>query len=129
MISLQSKGLSRVFSSTKSINFLAFSLLYSSTLTSIHDYWNGHSFDYTDLCQQSDVFTFLICCLHSSLLPAQIVFMARREATSLTDYRFFCLFYIYVLIRPQFLKYILEKKCLLMLGILVLLCSSSPGIM
>ena len=26
-------------------------LLYGSTLTSVHDYWKNHSFDYTDLCQ------------------------------------------------------------------------------
>ena len=40
-ISLQSKGLSRVFSNTtvKSINSLALSFLDSPTLTSIHDYW------------------------------------------------------------------------------------------
>ena len=25
------------------------------TLTSIHDYWKNHSFDYTDLCQQSNI--------------------------------------------------------------------------
>ena len=29
----------------KSINSLAFSLLYSPTLTSIHDYWKNHNFD------------------------------------------------------------------------------------
>ena len=29
----------------KSINSLALSLLYSPTLTSIHDYWKNHSFD------------------------------------------------------------------------------------
>ena len=29
----------------KSINFLAFSFLYSPTLTSVHDYWKNHSFD------------------------------------------------------------------------------------
>ena len=33
----------------ESINSSAFSLLYSPTLTSIHDYWKNHSFDYTDL--------------------------------------------------------------------------------
>ena len=46
-ISLQSKGLSRVFSNTKfkSINSSALSFLYSPTLTSIHDYWKNHSFD------------------------------------------------------------------------------------
>ena len=47
-ISLQSKGLSRVFSVTpqfKSISSLALSFLYSSTVTSIHDSWKNHSFD------------------------------------------------------------------------------------
>ena len=42
----------------KSINSLAVSLLYGPALTSIHDYWKNSSFDYTDLCRQSDVFTF-----------------------------------------------------------------------
>ena len=32
----------------KSINSLAFSLLYGPTLTSVHDYWKNYSFDYTD---------------------------------------------------------------------------------
>ena len=36
----------------KSINSLALSLLYDSTLTSIHDYWKNHCFDYMDLCTQ-----------------------------------------------------------------------------
>ena len=35
-----------------------FSLLYGPTLTSIHDYWKNHSFDYMDLCQQSDTWVF-----------------------------------------------------------------------
>ena len=39
----------------KSISFLALSLLYGPALTSAHDYWRNHIFDYTDLCQQSDV--------------------------------------------------------------------------
>ena len=30
------------------------SLLYDPTLISIHDYWKNHSFDYRDLCLQSD---------------------------------------------------------------------------
>ena len=61
LISLQSKGLSRVFSNTtffKSINSSVFSLLYGPTLTSIPDYWKNRSFDYTDLFQQSDVSAF-----------------------------------------------------------------------
>ena len=39
----------------KSINSLVLSFLYSPTLTSIHDYWKNHSFDWTDLCWQSNV--------------------------------------------------------------------------
>ena len=41
LISLQSKGLSRVFSNTtfKSINSSVLSFLHSPTLTSIHDHW------------------------------------------------------------------------------------------
>ena len=48
-ISLQSKGLSRVFSSTqfKSINSLVLSFLYSPSLTSIHDHRKNHSLDQT----------------------------------------------------------------------------------
>ena len=47
LISLQSKGLSRIFSNTtfKSINSSVFSFLYGPTLTSIHDYGKNHSFD------------------------------------------------------------------------------------
>ena len=50
-ISLQSKGLSRVFSNTtfKCINSSALSLLHSPTLTSIHDHWKNHSLDYGPL--------------------------------------------------------------------------------
>ena len=42
----------------KSINSSVLSFFYSPTLTSIHDYWKNHSFDYKDLCQQSNVFAF-----------------------------------------------------------------------
>jgi len=42
----------------KSINSLALSLLYGPTLTSIHDHWKNNSFDYTDLCWQSNVSVF-----------------------------------------------------------------------
>ena len=35
---------------SKAVNSLAFRFLYSQTLTSIHDYWKNHSFNYTDLC-------------------------------------------------------------------------------
>ena len=57
LISLQSKGLSRVFSNTtvQNISSLVLSLLYGPTLTSTHDYWKNHSFDQMDLCWQSIV--------------------------------------------------------------------------
>ena len=42
----------------KSINSSACSLLYGPTLTSIDSYWKIHSFNYTDLCLQSDVSAF-----------------------------------------------------------------------
>ena len=44
-ISLQSKGLSRVFSNTTVREHSALSFLYSPTLTSIHDHWKNHSVD------------------------------------------------------------------------------------
>ena len=46
-ISLQSKGLLKVFSTPqfKNISSSDLSLLYGPTLTSIHDYWKNHSFD------------------------------------------------------------------------------------
>ena len=46
-ISLQSKGLPRVFSNPmiQKHQFFGISFLYSPTLTSIHDYWKNHSLD------------------------------------------------------------------------------------
>ena len=59
-ISLQSKGLWRVFSNTtvQKHQFFGPQFLYGPTLTLLHDYWKNHSFDYMDLCQQSDVSAF-----------------------------------------------------------------------
>ena len=59
-ISLQSKGLSRVFSTPqfKNINSLALSIRHSPTLTSIHDRWKNHSLDERDLCGQRNVSVF-----------------------------------------------------------------------
>ena len=44
----------------ESINFLMLSFLYGPALTSVHDYWKSHSFDYTDLCQQSQVYAYQV---------------------------------------------------------------------
>ena len=37
----------------ESINSSVLSLLYGPTLTSVHDYWENHSFDYMNLCWQA----------------------------------------------------------------------------
>ena len=55
-ISLQSKGLSRVFSNTTVQKHQFFSAQHS--LWSIRDHWKNHSFDYTDLCWQSNASAF-----------------------------------------------------------------------
>ena len=60
LISLQSKEDSQESSPTpqfEDIISLALSL-HGPTLTSVHDYWKAHNFDYTDLCQKSDVSAF-----------------------------------------------------------------------
>ena len=59
-ISLQSKGLSRVFSNTpvQKHQLLGSDFLYSLNITSLHDYWKNHSFDQTDYCWQSNVSAF-----------------------------------------------------------------------
>ena len=60
LIYLLSKGLSVVFSRTtvQKHQFFGTQLLYGPTVTSVHDYWKNHSFDYTHLCWQSDVSAF-----------------------------------------------------------------------
>ena len=42
----------------ESIISSSLSLRYGQTLTSMHDYWKHHSFDYMHFCWQSDVFVF-----------------------------------------------------------------------
>ena len=39
----------------ESISSLVLGFLYGSTITSIHNYWKNHSFDYMDFCRQSNV--------------------------------------------------------------------------
>ena len=56
----------------ESINSLPLSLFYGPTLTSIHDYLKNYSFNYTDLCWQSDVSIFLL--LLKFHLPDLILF-------------------------------------------------------
>ena len=70
MISLQSK-VSKECSPAphfESINSPVLSLLYGPTLITIHDSWKNHSFDYMDLCWQSDVSAFYYACWSYSFL-------------------------------------------------------------
>ena len=75
-ISLQSKGLSRVFSSAtwfESISSSALNFIYGPTVTSIQDYWKSHSFDYTGLCQQ------VMCLLFNMQSIFVIAFLPRSK--------------------------------------------------
>ena len=74
-ISLQSMGLSRVFPTPhfESIKFLVLSLLYGSTLTSIHDYWKNHIYAYMNFSWQTDV------CALNTLSRFVIAFLPRRK--------------------------------------------------
>ena len=58
LISLLSKGLSRVFSNTAVQKHQFFIFFYCPALTSIQNYWKNHSFDYMDICWQSNVSSF-----------------------------------------------------------------------
>ena len=58
----------------ESLSSSAFSLLYGPTRTSVHDYWKNHSFDYTDLCQQS-----VMSLLFNMLSRLVITFLPRSK--------------------------------------------------
>ena len=60
LISLLSNRLLRVLQhhNSKVSIHKVLSLLYGPTFTSIHDSWKNHSFNYVDLCQQSDISAF-----------------------------------------------------------------------
>ena len=75
LISMLSRGLSRVFSSTPfgDISCLVLNLFYCPALTSIHDCWKNHSFDYTDVCQQ------VMSLLFNTLSRFVIVFLPRSK--------------------------------------------------
>ena len=61
LISLLSKESQEFFLAPqfKNINSAALSFFYDPALISVHDYWKNHSFDYMDLCLQSDISAFL----------------------------------------------------------------------
>ena len=60
LISLHSKWILKSLLQLHSLkaSILLHSAFYSPTHTSVYDYWKNHSFDYMDLCRQSDAFAF-----------------------------------------------------------------------
>ena len=72
----------------KASSFLALSLLYDLALTSVHDYWKKHNFDYMDLCRQSDVFAILYAILicHSFSSKKQVSFNFMAAITIHSDF-------------------------------------------
>ena len=72
-ISLQSKGLSIVFSNTTAQNHQFFSFLHSPTLTSIRDYWKNHSFDWQTFVGK------VMSLLFNMLLRLVITFLPRSK--------------------------------------------------
>ena len=58
--SLQSKGLSTVFSNTTGWKqfFSVQPSLWSNSHICVHNYWKNHSFDYTELCRQRNISAF-----------------------------------------------------------------------
>ena len=67
---------------------MVLSLLYGQTLTSIHDYWKNHSFDYTVPYWQSDFSAFLLAVytFHSFSSKEQASFSFMAEVTIHSDF-------------------------------------------
>ena len=69
----------------KRINSSAVSLLYGPTLTSIHDYWKNHSFDYMDHCWQRDVSAFFFSFLFFNTLSRFVIaFLPSNKCLSIS---------------------------------------------
>ena len=85
-LTLQSKGLSRVFSSStiqRHQYFATQPFFIVQLSTSIHDYWKNHNFDYMDLHQQSDVsaFEYVVQVCHSFPSKEQASFNVMATVT------------------------------------------------
>ena len=75
LVSLQSKGLSRVFSNTtvQKHQFYGAKLFFIVQLTSIHDYWKNHRIEARNLkCFTSIILTILLTTLLTGYPPIQI---------------------------------------------------------
>ena len=72
----------------KSISSSMLIFLYGSILTSIHHTWKNHSFDYPDLCQQSNVsaFKYTVLVDHSFSSKEQAPFNFMAAVTIYSDF-------------------------------------------
>ena len=87
LTSLQSKQLSRVFSNTTVQKHPFFGAhLYSPTLTSIHDYWQNHSFDWMHLLREGKGYPLQYSVLENSV--DGIVHGVAKSWTWLSDFCF-----------------------------------------
>ena len=70
------------------INSSALSLLYVSTFTSVHDYWENHTLNYMNFCWQSDVsaFSYAILVSHSFFSKEQVSFNFMVTVTVHSDF-------------------------------------------
>ena len=97
-ISLQSKGLSRIFSNTTVQKHQFFSFLYSPTLTSIHNYWKNHSLDETDLCCECTTVPKWGMCSHT--LQALHLLFSLKTAPGFPNHSVFSIQLNYHLLHP-----------------------------
>ena len=72
----------------KSINSSALSIRYGPNFTPIHEYWKNHSFDYMDICCQSDVsaFQYIVYVCHSFSSKKLVSFNFLATVTICSDF-------------------------------------------
>ena len=58
LLAIQGTLMSLLQHHSSKATILQLSFLYGTNLTLIHNYWKNHTFDYIDLCQQSNVCAF-----------------------------------------------------------------------
>ena len=76
------------------------SFLYGPLLTNLHDYWKNHSFDYMDLCWQSDVSIFNMLSsfvigflLRSRQSPSTVICRAQKKICHC--FHFFSIYFLW----------------------------------
>ena len=109
LISLLFKGFSEVFSSTTIWKHQFFStqhsLLYGPPLTSVHDYWRNHSFDYSELCYYLCSFLYFLFTSGIGVLLLWLLCLYLFPLKSEFSFLVFLLKYCWFTVLCQFLMY------------------------